>query len=154
LKTLYILDETDNQENQKPLFELVRIKNKLDSRDNNILVNYLFMGRVQCELQMSMQQIRGKELNYYRFAHFLYEMSRGKFGVLAECATIISQYDPIISSGSFEHYYEPKKSKRHTKTVKIQKEVAKEKDVKKSLLRVSNRQSEKDSSPVLNLNHK
>ena len=61
----------------------MRIKNKLDSKDNNILINYLFMGKIQCELQMSVQKMAGKELNYYSFSHFLYELSRGEFGVLA-----------------------------------------------------------------------
>ena len=81
LKTLYVLNETEDK--SKPLFKLVRIKNKLDSRDNNILINYLFMGKVQCELQMSIQKILGKEMNYYSIAHFLYELTRGKFGVLS-----------------------------------------------------------------------
>jgi len=88
----------------------VRIKNKLELKDNNILINYLFMGKIQCELQMSVQNMSsGKELKYYTFAHFLYELTRGKFGVLAECATIISQHDPIVSSSASDLYYEPKK---------------------------------------------
>lgn len=29
-------------------FKLVRIKNKLNDKDNNILINYMFMGKVQC----------------------------------------------------------------------------------------------------------
>ena len=29
-------------------FKLVRIKNKLDDPANNIMINYLFMGKVQC----------------------------------------------------------------------------------------------------------
>jgi hypothetical protein len=29
-------------------FKLVRIKNKLSQKDNNILINYMFMGKVQC----------------------------------------------------------------------------------------------------------
>ena len=45
----------------------------------------------------------------------MYELTRGKFGVLAECATIISQHDPIISSSSFDVYYEPKKSSQKNK---------------------------------------
>jgi hypothetical protein len=47
-------------------------------------------------------------LNYYSFSHFLYELTRGKFGILAECATIICQNDPIISSSPCHIYYEPK----------------------------------------------
>ena len=53
-------------------FKLVRIKNKLDNPANNILINYLFMGKVQCELQLSIQDQKGKEKNYYAFSHFVY----------------------------------------------------------------------------------
>jgi hypothetical protein len=45
LKTLYLLDES---ESMKGKFKLVRIKNKLDDPANNIMINYLFMGKVQC----------------------------------------------------------------------------------------------------------
>lgn len=86
--------------------ELVRIKNKLDTKDNNILVNYLFKGQLQCELQVSVQKIEGKELNYYAFSHFLYELTRGHFGVLSECASIISQHDPILNANT-QMYYDP-----------------------------------------------
>jgi len=44
LKTLYALDELDNNK----FFKLVRIKNKLDSKDNNVLINFMFMGKTQC----------------------------------------------------------------------------------------------------------
>lgn len=37
----------------------------------------------------------------------MYELTRGKFGILAECATIISQNDPIISSSPSHTYYKP-----------------------------------------------
>ena len=45
LKTMYILDNSPEMEGK---FKLVRIKNKLDEPANNIILNYLFMGRVQC----------------------------------------------------------------------------------------------------------
>jgi hypothetical protein len=64
-------------------FKLVRVKNKLDEPANNIMVNYLFMGRVQCELQLSIQEVKGKEKNYYTFSHFVYELTRGNFGSVA-----------------------------------------------------------------------
>ena len=66
----------------KGIFKLVRVKNKLNQRDNNILINYLFLGKVQCELQLSIQNMKKKQKNYYSFCHFLYELTRGKFGVL------------------------------------------------------------------------
>lgn len=45
VKSLYLLDE---QKSIKNKFKLVRIKNKLDEAANNIIINYLFMGKVQC----------------------------------------------------------------------------------------------------------
>lgn len=113
LKTLYILDETEDKSIK--FLQLVRIKNKLDSKDNNILINYTFMGQVQCELQMSIQQISGKQQHYYSFNHYLYELIRGKFGVLSQCATIVSQHDPIIAASSQKIYYEPKTQRKRDK---------------------------------------
>ena len=45
LKTMYLFD---NNEAMRGKFKLVRIKNKLDDPANNIIINYLFMNRVQC----------------------------------------------------------------------------------------------------------
>jgi len=67
----------------KGKFKLVRIKNKLEDSANNIMVNYLFMGKVQCELQLSIQESKGKEKNYYIFSHFIYELIRGKLGIIS-----------------------------------------------------------------------
>ena len=69
LKTVYTLDNCENMEGK---FKLVRIKNKLDESANNIMINYLFMGKVQCELQLSIQEVKGKEKNYNFFSHFVY----------------------------------------------------------------------------------
>ncbi len=80
LKTMYLLD-SDNE--MKGKFKLVRVKNKLDDPANNIMINYLFMGKVQCELQLSIQEPKGKAKNYYTFSHFVYELTRGKFGSIA-----------------------------------------------------------------------
>ena len=96
LHSLYLLDEHESKE--APFFKLVRVKNKLDKQDNNVLINFLFRGRLQCELQLSSQKVEGKEQKYYAFSHFLYELSRGSFGILSECAIIVSQHDPIVAS--------------------------------------------------------
>jgi len=53
---MYILDSSSEMKNK---FRLVRIKNKLDDAANNIIINYLFMGKVQCELQLSIQEPKG-----------------------------------------------------------------------------------------------
>ncbi len=49
---MYLLDKDSEM---KDKFKLVRIKSKLDDPANNIMINYLFMGKVQCELQLSIQ---------------------------------------------------------------------------------------------------
>ena len=45
LKTMYMLDSREEMEGK---FKLIRIKNKLDDPANNIMINYLFLGKVQC----------------------------------------------------------------------------------------------------------
>jgi hypothetical protein len=57
LNSMHMLD---NSEKMQGLFKLVRIKNKLDEPASNIMINYLFMGKVQCELQLSIQEPKGK----------------------------------------------------------------------------------------------
>ena len=59
---MYMLDTS---EQMKGKFKLVRIKNKLDDPANNIIINYLFMGKIQCELQLSIHKPKEKEKNYY-----------------------------------------------------------------------------------------
>lgn len=109
LNTLYLLDKSGEMKNK---FKLVRVKNKLDQKDNNILINYMFLGKVQCELQLSIQDMKSKEKNYYNFSHFVYELTRGKFGAITECSILISQHDPIISSSTTGMYYQPLKNQK------------------------------------------
>jgi hypothetical protein len=70
------------------------------------MINYLFMGKVQCELQLSIQETKTKEKQYYTFAHLVYELTRGAFGSIAECAVMISQLDPMISASKGKSYRE------------------------------------------------
>ena len=49
---MYLLDESENMKNK---FNLIRIKNKLNNPANNIIINYMFLGKIQCELQLSIQ---------------------------------------------------------------------------------------------------
>ena len=95
LNTVYTLNDSSLM---KGMFNLVRIKNQLDKPANNIMINYLFMGKVQCELQLSIQEPKEKFQNYYTFSHFIYELVRGRFGPIVECGIMISQLDPMITS--------------------------------------------------------
>jgi hypothetical protein len=103
LNTMYLLD---SNEQMRGLFKLVRIKNKLDDPASNIMINYLFMGKIQCELQLSIQEAKGKEKHYYTMSHFVYELVRGKFGSIAECAIMVSQLDPMIAACKQPYYQE------------------------------------------------
>jgi hypothetical protein len=127
LNTMYLMD---NSETMHGKFKLVRIKNKLDDPANNIMVNYLFMGKVQCELQLSIKEAKIKEKNYYTFSHFVYELVRGKFGSIAECAIMISQLDPMITACKQPYYEEKitpvhkfKHSKSHKEQIPIEKNI-------------------------------
>ncbi len=57
LKTIYLLD---SNESMRKKFKLIRIKNKLDDPANNIIINFQFMSKIQCELQLSIQEPKGK----------------------------------------------------------------------------------------------
>jgi hypothetical protein len=52
LKSLYILDENEALSNK---FKLVNIKNNLDGPANNAVINFLLMGKVVCEVELSLQ---------------------------------------------------------------------------------------------------
>jgi hypothetical protein len=62
MNSLSLLDSSKEMEGK---FKLVRIKNKLNMKDNNVLINYMFMGKVQSELQLSVQKMGDKEKHYY-----------------------------------------------------------------------------------------
>ena len=68
------------------------------------------MGRVQCQLQLSIQNMKKKEKDYYAFSHFVYELTRGMFDSIAECAIMIPQQDPMISSCKGLYYEEKQKT--------------------------------------------
>lgn len=96
----------------KDKFKLVRIKSKLDDPANNIMINYLFMGKVQCQLQLSIQEPKGKEKSYYTFSHFVYEIVRGNFGNITELAIMISQLDPMMNANKSTEYKEWNKERK------------------------------------------
>jgi len=37
--------------------KIVRIKNRLDQKDSDILINMFFMNKIQCELQISLDNL-------------------------------------------------------------------------------------------------
>ena len=129
LKTFYLLESHPSTQQK---VKIVRIKNRLDIPANDIMINYLFMGRVQCELQLSIQESKGKEKNYFTFSHFVYELTRGKFGVIAELAIMVSQLDPMIVASRGPYYTE----KREVSLIRPSLRKAEAKDDKQKKLQI------------------
>jgi hypothetical protein len=100
----------DNSENMQGKFKLIRIQNKLDESEQKVVVNYLFMSKVQCELQLSIVGRAGKEIKHYSINHFLEGLTRGKFGPISTAAFKVSMFDPMIVSYKDELYAEKKRN--------------------------------------------
>lgn len=55
----------------------MRIKNRLDNKDNDVLINVYFMDKIECEIQLSIKGLHNKaEKDYSNFNHFIYELIR------------------------------------------------------------------------------
>ncbi len=79
----------------------MRIKNRLDHKENDILLNLFFMNKVQCELQLSFdrtdEDTARKAKLYSSYNHFLYELRRSLMGPIGEYACILGEHDPVVS---------------------------------------------------------
>ena len=73
MKIFFTLNDY-NRANIKKSFRIIEIKDKLAEKDNNVLINYEFMGELQCELQIMLQSSSSskKEEMYNDYNHFLY----------------------------------------------------------------------------------
>ena len=45
----------DDGKYSKQIFKVVRVKNKLGEPAKNAIINYFFLGKIQCELQLSIE---------------------------------------------------------------------------------------------------
>jgi hypothetical protein len=83
------------------VLKIVRIKNRLGTENNDILINFFFGGKAECELQLSVLSPEKKdEKNSSKFSHLIYEIVRAELGPISEMATIVVQYDPLINTYS------------------------------------------------------
>jgi DNA polymerase elongation subunit (family B) len=87
---------------------IVKIKNRMFQKDNDILINLFFRNRVICELQLSVHKEENKKERLYSdFNHFIYELKRSEFGIIAEFASIVAQHDPIVNYFTFNQHSPP-----------------------------------------------
>jgi hypothetical protein len=86
----------------------VKIKNRLEDKSNDILINLFFKERILCEIQLGIfKEVNDKEKLYSEFNHFLYELIRSEFGVLSALGNVVAQYDPIVSFFTFDRHKPP-----------------------------------------------
>jgi hypothetical protein len=75
-----------------PRFTVYRIKNRLDTSNRDFLVNVkLTNSPLLCEIQLAVTDSSAseeKELYLDHFSHFLYELSRAKYGPVGEAVII------------------------------------------------------------------
>ena len=90
------------------ILKISRIKNRLETENNDILINFFFGNKAECELQLSVLSLEKKqEQNNSKFSHLIYEIVRAELGPLSELATIMVQYDPLAQYYSKQDSYSP-----------------------------------------------
>ena len=94
-KTLSLLDSSQLMQEK---IRITRIKDQLRSSEGNVVINYIFMGKVECQLEISLDEAKGREKSKDVFRKLIEDISSGKFGPISECAKIFSRLDPLILS--------------------------------------------------------
>ena len=111
VKTLTCLEEIHST--APDVLRIVRVKNRLETDNNDVLINVFFAGRIECELQLSVaKNVRRNEKNFHCFSHFLYEVLRARLGPIAELSTIVAKYDPVANKYSKSESYGPELSRK------------------------------------------
>lgn len=88
--------------------KIIKLKNRLEDNNNDILLNIFFKEKVICEIQLGIfKEVNKKESLYSQFNHFLYELKRSEFGVLSALSNTIAQHDPIVAYFSFSRNNPP-----------------------------------------------
>lgn len=76
--------------------KIVRVKNRLTQGTHDILINIRFQNLILCEIQLAVKKNSTNEFlqNSDKFSHYVYELTRTKFGPIAEMANIWFSKDP------------------------------------------------------------
>lgn len=74
--------------------KITRIKNRLSSGTNDILMNINFYGKAICEIQLAVKSNKSKFLaSSTGMSHYLYEVQRSLFGPINEIGSIWRNLD-------------------------------------------------------------
>ena len=127
LNLLYTIE----QKNSKFL-KIIKIKNRMFQKDNDILINLFFKSKVICELQLSIfKQQKKKERLYGDFNHFIYELKRSNFGIISEISNIIAQHDPIVNYFTFVGQKPPVTKEKHKGQPFLRNSIVKSREIKR-----------------------
>ena len=69
--------------------KIIRVKNRLNKGNKDILMNLLFRGEMVVEMQLAIKSDKSKFIECsYNFNHYLYELRRAQFGPIMEMCNI------------------------------------------------------------------
>ena len=69
--------------------KIIRVKNRLNSGNKDILMNLLYKGEMIVEIQLAIKSDKSKFIECsYNFNHYLYELKRAQFGPIMEMCSI------------------------------------------------------------------
>ena len=77
--------------------KVIRVKNRLKSGTNDLLLNVRFNNQLTAEIQLKvkLKSAQSRFSSYsYNFSHFIYEIQRSYFGPISEICSIWSNLDP------------------------------------------------------------
>ena len=75
--------------------KIVRVKNRLDTGNRDILINLLYRKTLLVEMQLGVKSNKTHFIqNSNAFSHFIYELKRQKFGAITEMCNIWVGKDP------------------------------------------------------------
>ena len=69
--------------------KIIRVKNRLNKGNKDILLNLLYKGEMVVEMQLAIKSEKSKFIECsYNFNHYLYELKRAQFGPIMEMCNI------------------------------------------------------------------
>ena len=94
---LRIYQEMDriSDSDKQNIFKIYRVKNRLKTGSNDILINVLFKEKYLCEVQLGVNASTSKWIKCSnKFNHYIYELGRSLFGPLTELCSVWMSQDP------------------------------------------------------------
>jgi hypothetical protein len=93
-----IYEELQTMSDKSPeKLKIIRVKNRLKSGTNDLLVNVRYNNAFTAELQLKVKtKVAHSRFSgcSYNFSHFIYEIQRSKFGPISEMCSIWNNLDP------------------------------------------------------------